>query len=77
MIGSKDLPEGTVWLDFMTPLRTADSPVGKGVAVVRDMQYDVREGGEAGEVVIIPKAFIAKRDKSVILRFQLKLFPED
>jgi len=60
------LPEGTDWLDFMTP-RPADSPVGGGVAVVRDMQYEVREGREAGEAVIIPQAFIANRNSSFIL----------
>ena len=41
------LPEGTVWLDFMTPL-PADSPVGKG-DVARILQYGVREGREARE----------------------------
>jgi len=59
------------WLDFMTP-GLADSLVGKCVAVVRDMQYEVREGGEAGEVVVIPKAFIAKRNQSFILLVQEK-----
>ena len=63
---SSALPEGTDWLDFMTP-SSADSPVGRCVAVVRDMQYEVREGREAGEVVIVPQAFIAKRDSSFIL----------
>jgi len=29
--------------------------------LVRDLQYEVREGREAGEVVVIPKAFIANR----------------
>jgi len=60
------LPEGTVWLDFFTP-DPADSPVGKCVAVVRDMQYEVREGSEADEVVVLPKAFIANRNSSFIL----------
>ncbi len=60
------LPEGTEFKDFMTPV-LADSPVGKCVAVVRDMQYEVREGGEAGETVVIPKAFIANRNSSFIL----------
>jgi len=70
------LPEGTEWKDFMTPV-SADSPVGKGVAVVRDMQYEVREGREVGEVVVIPKAFIAKRNQSFILRLdQLEMFDE-
>jgi len=50
-IDSRLLPEGTEWLDFCTPC-FVDSPVGKtskrsGVAVVRDMQYGVREGREA------------------------------
>ena len=59
------LPEGTEWMDFMTP-HSADSPVGEGV-VVRILQYGVREGREAGEVVVIPEAFIANRDSSFIL----------
>ncbi len=45
MIDSRFLPEGTGWLDFMTPM-PADSPVGEGV-VVRILQYGVREGSEA------------------------------
>ena len=49
MIRSELLPEGTDWLDFMTPV-SADSPVGKGV-VARILQYEVREGREADEVV--------------------------
>ncbi len=39
------LPEGTEYLDFMTPV-LADSPVGKG-DVARILQYEVREGSEA------------------------------
>jgi len=58
------LPEGTVvGLDFDS--ETADSPVGSGV--VRLLQYEVREGREAGEVVVIPTAFIANRNSSFIL----------
>ncbi len=64
------LPEGTEWLDFMTPV-PADSPVGKR-DVVRILQYEVREGREAGEVVVLPKAFIAKRNECCI--YQLELF---
>ena len=59
------LLEGIEWEDFMTPLLT-DSLVGKRV-VVRILQYEVREGREAGEVVVVSKAFIAKRDSSFIL----------
>ena len=44
----------------------ADSPVGKCV-LVRDMQYEVREGSEAGEVVIVPVGFIANCNSSFIL----------
>ena len=44
-IDVEDLPEGTEWVDFMTPC-SADSPVGKG-DVVRILQYEVREGREA------------------------------
>jgi len=62
------LPEGTE-VEILEIPSFGDSPVGKG-AVVRDMQYEVREGGEAGEVVIIPKAFIAKRNQSFILLVQ-------
>jgi len=63
------LPEGTEWLDFMTP-DLADSPVGKR-DVVRILQYEVREGREAGEVVVVPSAFIAKRDQTCILRLEV------
>ena len=59
------LPEGTDWFDFMTPV-SADSLVGKSV-VARELQYEVREGREAGEVVVLPSAFIAKRNGSFIL----------
>jgi len=62
------LPEGTRYLDFMTPL-PADSPVGEG-DVVRILQCEAREGGEAGEVVVLPKAFIAKRNQSCIMRLE-------
>ena len=43
-----------------TPIRPTDQ-------VVRVLQYEVREGREAGEVVVIPKAFIADRNSSFIL----------
>ncbi len=61
----KVLPEGTEWLDFLTPY-SADSLVGKRV-VARIMQYEVREGREASEVVIVPEVFIANRNSSFIL----------
>ncbi len=51
---------------------TEDSAV-PGVA--RYLQYEVREGREAGELVVIPKAFIANRNGSFIL--QLNLFEEE
>ena len=38
------------------------------VAGARFLQYEVREGGEAGEVVVIPKAFIADCNGPFILR---------
>jgi len=38
--------------------------------VVRDLQYAVREGREAGEVVVIPKALIANRKNSFILHLE-------
>ncbi len=60
------LPEGTmVELDVAAP-DPADSLVGES-GVVRLLQYEVREGREAGEMVVIPTAFIAKRDSSFIL----------
>jgi len=40
----------------------------KDQGVVRLLQYEVREGREAGEVVVIPKAFIANRNSSFILQ---------
>jgi len=58
------IPEGTV-VEWVTP-DTADSPVG-GEGVVRELQYEVREGREAGEAVIIPTAFLANRNSSFIL----------
>jgi len=64
-----DLPEGTGGGLVVSPL-PADSPVGEG-DVVRLLQYEVREGREVGEVVVLPKAFIAKRNKSVILQLEL------
>ncbi len=35
---------------------------------VRFLQYEVREGGEAGELVMRPIVFIANRDSSFILQ---------
>ncbi len=58
MINAKDLPEGTEWLDFMTP-SSADSPVGKG-DVARIMQYGVREGRETGEMVAMCIGLLCK-----------------
>ena len=66
---SNDLPEGTGGGLVVAPL-PADSPVGEG-DVVRVLQCEVREGREAGEVVVIPKAFIAKRNQSFILQLEL------
>ena len=45
-----------------------------GDQLVHLLQYEVREGREAGEVVVIPESFIADRNQSVIL--QLNLFEE-
>ncbi len=39
-----------------------------GDKVVRILQYEVREGREAGEVVVIPQAFIANCNSSFILQ---------
>ncbi len=49
-------------------------PDGQVPAGDRFLQYEVREGREAGEVVVIPKAFIAKRNGPFIL--QLNVFEE-
>ena len=43
-------------------------PGREGVTgLVWDLQYEVREGREAGEAVVIPTAFIANRNSSFIL----------
>ncbi len=42
-----------------------------GDRVVHYLRYEVREGREAGEVVVLPKAFIAKRNSSFILRLEV------
>jgi len=39
-----------------------------GDRAVRVLQYEVREGREADEVIVIPSAFIANRDSSFILQ---------
>ena len=48
-----------------------DSVVREGVdgfrTLVRNLRYEVHEGREAGEVVIVPQAFIAKRNHRIIL----------
>ena len=44
-----------------------DSLFRTGRYLARQLQYEVREGGEAGEVVVIPEAFIANRNSSFIL----------
>ena len=57
-------PEGTDWMYWI------DSDVVRGQpgrVVARGLQYGVREGREAGEVVCIPSAFIANCDSSFIL----------
>jgi len=63
------LPEGTeVLVSGPEGLRFGGQPGREGVTgLVRDLQYEVREGREAGEAVIIPTAFIAKRNSSFIL----------
>ena len=52
-------------MDFVGEL---DTDRQSGTGLVRLLQYEVREGREAGEVVVIPKAFIANRDSSFILQ---------
>ncbi len=42
--------------------------MGSGDKVVHYLQYEVREGREAGEVVVLPKAFLANCNGSFILR---------
>ncbi len=67
MIPPELLPEGTeVVLQYSTP---GGQPGKEGVmgAQVRLLQYEVREGSEADEAVIIPTAFIANRNSSFIL----------
>ena len=60
-------PEGTeVHFQVCGTPSSADNPVG-GRGVVRELQYEVREGREAGEAVVIPTAFIANRNSSFIL----------
>ncbi len=59
------LPEGSGSIKI-SPL-PADSSVGK---VVRMLQYGVREGGEAGEVVCILEPFIADCNQSFILQYR-------
>ena len=56
--------QGQVTLDIVG-LR----PCGQdgNLELVRLLQYEVREGREAGEAVIPPKALIANRNSSVIL----------
>ena len=39
----------------------------QGTEVVRVLQYEVREGGDGDEVIVIPSVFIANRDSSFIL----------
>ena len=63
----KSLPEGSGCI-IMAP-RPADSPVGKGDQAYI-LQYEVREGREAGEVVVLPQAFIANRNQSFILQYR-------
>ena len=48
---------------------------GQSGTGVRFLQYEVREGREAGEVVVLPNAFIANCNGSFIL--QLNLFEEE
>ena len=45
-----------------------DLPDDQGLAVAPFLQYEVREGGEADELIVLPKAFIAKRNQTFILR---------
>jgi len=51
------------------PLQMEDSPSDEtGRYPVRFLQYEVREGREAGEVVVLPKAFIANCNQTCILQ---------
>ena len=60
------LPEGTEV--FLSDFALGGQPGREGVkGLVRLLQYEVREGREADEAVIIPTAFIARRDSSFIL----------
>ena len=68
MIDLRSFPDGTEIEVIQTP-GFGDSPVGRG-AVVRKLQYEVREGREAGETVVVPQAFIAKRNQYFILLVQ-------
>ncbi len=43
---------------------------GRSDRLVRILQYEVREGREAGELVILPKAFIANCNQTCILRLE-------
>ena len=49
---------------ILTP-RAQDQVVGVGA---RLLQYEVREGREAGELVVLPKAFIANCNGPFILQ---------
>jgi len=60
-------PEGTE-LELLKYSELGGQPGREGVTgLVRELQYEVREGREASEAVIIPTAFIANRDSSFIL----------
>ena len=59
--------------------RTRELPDDQVPGVVHFLQYEVREGREVGEVVVIPKAFIAKCNQSFILQLDHfeEVFDED
>ena len=60
-------PEGTE-LDLCSTSVLSGQPGREGVmGVVRLLQYEVREGSEAGEAVVVPQAFIANCNSSFIL----------
>ena len=67
MLPDRLIASGEHRVDIQDTLGHLDQLVARGKAVVRELQYEVREGGEAGEVVCIFKALIANRNSSFIL----------
>jgi len=59
-----DLVDRDCYLGFLED----DGDVWETEVTVRFLQYEVREGGEAGERCLRPVAFIADRNQSFILQ---------